>query len=249
MIYGLYHSAAGMMTQEYRENVIANNLANADTVGFKQEVATFAERNTASEAGERQGPSAPDLQSLSGGLWLGRTQTDFSQAGLTQTDNSTDVALDGPGFFAVEANGHTLYTRDGRLMKDADGFLRSAADGAPVLNAVGTPIIMNPRGGQPTFDEDGRIWQDGGLVGQLQIVDFADERVLRHAGNGRFDAGGAETIPSLARVQPGYVERSGVEPVRELVNMIETSRAYQLNAQMLSLQDQSAGRLISVLAA
>ena len=248
MIYGLYQSAAGMMTLEYRQNVIANNLANADTVGFKQEVAVFAEREPESVAGGRRGPSARDLQALSGGLWLGRTHTDYRQGALQGTGNERDVALDGPGFLVVEVDGKPLYTRDGRLIKDAEGQLRAVTDGAPVLNPAGVPIRMSRYGGQPTFDEDGRVLQDGRPVGQLAVVDFADRDTLRHAGNGRFDAGDAKTIDSPARVLPGYVERSGVEPVRELVNMIETSRAYQINARMLSLQDQSVGRLISTIA-
>ena len=248
MIYGLYHSAAGMMTNEYRQSVVANNLANADTVGFKQEVAVFAERDPESIAGNRHGPSAEGLEGLSGGLWLGRTYTDFSQGALQETGNLHDVALDGPGFLVVEVDGEPQYTRDGRLIKDSQGYLRAVTDGAPVLGIGGGPIVMNPHGGQPTFDEDGRVRQDGLVVGQLAVVDFAERGGLRHAGGGRFDAGDAEPIASPARVVAGYVERSGVEPVKELVNMIETSRAYQINARMLSLQDQSIGRLISMIA-
>jgi flagellar basal-body rod protein FlgF len=248
MIYGIYHSAAGMMTNEYRQNVIANNLANADTVGFKQDLAVFAERLPESAMSAGRGSSTAGLESLSGGLWLGRTDTDFSQGALVRTQNQLDLALDGPGFLVVEVNGQPQYTRDGRLLRDAQGTLRAATDGAAVLDATGTPLIVNPFGGDPTIDEDGRVWQDGGVVGQLGVTDFADYRVLRKAGRGRFDAGAAETVASPARVKSGYLESSGVEPVKELVNMIETSRAYQMNAQMLSLQDQSLGRLISVIA-
>lgn len=248
MIYGLYHSAAGMMTNEYRQNVIANNLANADTVGFKQEVAVFAERQPETSAGRRYGPSAPDLAALSGGLWLGQTHTDHSAGTLTPTDSPQDVALDGPGFLVVEIDGHPQYTRDGRFTKTADGYLRSVASGAAVLGPGGAPIVMNPHGAQPTFDEDGRVLQDGLMVGQLAVVDFEDYRVLRKAGAGRFDAGDTETIASPARVRPQYLESSGVEPVKELVNMIATARAYQINAQMVSLQDQSVGQLIRTIA-
>jgi len=248
MIYGLYHSAAGMMTNEYRQNVIANNLANADTVGFKQQIPVFAEREPESVAGPQRGPSAPDLAGLSGGLWLGRTQTDFRSGPLLQTDNPLDVALDGAGFFVVEANGRPLYTRDGRLIRDADGQLRSANDGAPILGVGGAPLLVNPLGGPVSITEEGRVVQDGALVGQLAVVDFADRRVLRHAGGSRFDAGGAEPIAALALVLDRHVENSGVVPVKELVGMIDSSRAYQMNAQMLSLQDQTIGRLISVIA-
>src|SRR3989442_9991693 len=79
VIYGLYQSAAGMMTSEYAQSVLANNLANADTVGFKRDVAVFAERLRADQAGRRDGPTAEGLGSLSGGTWLGRTDVDFSE--------------------------------------------------------------------------------------------------------------------------------------------------------------------------
>ncbi|MFH1747511.1 MAG: flagellar hook basal-body protein [Planctomycetota bacterium] len=248
MIYGLYNSAAGMMTNEYRQNVIANNLANADTVGFKQQVAVFAERQPESVSGPRQGPSAPDLAALSGGLWLGRTYTDHGAGSLVYTDRSQDLALEGPGFLVVEDQGQQLYTRDGRLIKDADGYLRSAADGVAILGTGGVPIRMNPHGSQPTFDEDGRVLQDNLVVGRLAIVDFDNYEQLQPAGHGRFTAGEAETISSPARVRPGYVENSGVAPIKELVSMMETSRAYQINAQMLTLQDQSIGQLIRTIA-
>lgn len=248
MIYGLYSSAAGMLTNEYRQNVIANNLANADTVGFKQDIAVFAERPPESLAGNYAGPSADNLDGLSGGVWLGRTQTDFSPGPLKQTDQPLDVALDGPGFLTVEVNGRPQYTRDGRLMKDATGQLRAVSDGAPVLGLGNLPIMLNPVGGRPSVDEDGRIYQNGAMVGRLALADFADYGALRPTGAGRFDAGDAQPGGSSARVFSGHLESSGVEPVRELVNMIETSRAYQINAQMIAVQDQSIGRLVSVLA-
>ena len=248
MIYGLYHSAAGMMTSEYQQNIIANNLANAETTGFKQELAVFAERDPERIAGYRQGPSATEMDGLSGGLWLGRTHTDHTQGGLVHTNNPTDIALEGPGFLVVDVDGQPQYTRDGRLVRDADGQLCSATDGAPVLGVGGAPIVLDPHGGKLEFDEDGRILQDGAVRGQLALADFEDYTVLRKAGAGRFDAGDAETVPSAARVLGRTLESSGVAPVKELVSMIEASRAYEINARMLSLQDQSVSGLISAIA-
>ena len=98
MIYGLYQSAAGMMVNEYRQNVLANNIANAETVGFKREMTSFAERLLASEAGRREGPSKDLMEALSGGIWLGRTDTDFSAGAAIKTDNPLDVMITGSGF-------------------------------------------------------------------------------------------------------------------------------------------------------
>ncbi len=246
MIYGLYHSAAGMMTNEYRTDVIANNIANADTVGFKRQFAVFAERQPAADAGQRSGPSAEYLQGLSGGLWLGRTHTDFESGPPVRTDRPLDVALEGRGFLSVQKDGAKLFTRDGRLLMDPAGRLVAATDGAPVLGRGGVPIVLNPLGGSASIDDAGRIMQDNAVAGWLEVSDFDDYAALRHAGAGRYDAGGQTPIAPQARVLAGHVENSAVEPVSELVQMIEASRAYQMNAQMISLQDQTAARLISV---
>ena len=248
MIYGLYQSAAGMMVNEYRQNVLANNLANAETAGFKRDVATFAERTPASEAGVREGSGADLMELLSGGVWLSKTDTDFSESSFIHTDKPLDVALAGPGFLRVSSNGNEYLTRDGRMNMDANGWLRSATDGASVLGSAGQPIRLNPRGGEISIDENGAISQGGQRTAQLGITDVEDYDVLRKAGAERFSFEGAKLTPSPATVTSGAMESSGVTPVRELVTMIEASRAYQLNAQMVSMQDQSAGRLINAVA-
>lgn len=250
MIYGLYQSAAGMMVNEYRQSVLANNLANAETTGFKREVATLAERRRASQAGRRDGPTNHLMEALSGGIWLARTETDFSEGAFIKTDNPLDVALAGPGFLRVTANGREYLTRDGRMVMNSDGWLVSAVDGASILGRGGQPLRLNPRGGGVSIDDDGRIAQDGKQVGWLGLVDvdIADYRKLRKVGAGRFAADGVQFTASLAKVIWGHTESSGVEPIKELATMIEASRAYQFNAEMVRLQDQSAGRLISVVA-
>ncbi len=248
MIYGLYQSAAGMMVNEYRQGVISNNLANAETTGFKRDMAVFVERDPAALAGVRRGSSSELLRSLTGGTWLGKTETDFRPAGLLRSENPTDVALDGEGFFLVESGGKRLATRDGRMLIDEFGNLVSAADGAAVLGVGGAPIRVNPRAGAVSIDEAGRVMQNRAIVGQLGVVDFADYGALKKAGGGRFDFGRQPTQPAAVRIMSGYTEQSGVEPVKELVAMLEASRAYQFNAQLVTLQDQTIGRLISTVA-
>lgn len=247
MIYGLYTSAAGMLVGEYRQAVLANNLANADTVGFKRDVAVFAERRPAWAGSAVRGP-AELLKEMSGGVWLAGSFTDHSFGSLQKTGAPLDVALDGPGFFVVEKNGREYLTRDGRLTTDARGRLIAASDGATVVGSGGQPILVNPVGAAPRIDEVGRVIQDGAIVGELAIVDVGDYRTLRKAGAGRFVSDEARPIPAGALVLAGHVEQSGVEPVRELVSMIEAARAYQLNAQMVGLQDQTLGRLAGVIA-
>lgn len=247
MIYGFYNSAAGMMVNEYRQDVIANNLANADTVGFKPDVAVFAERLQESQRFGRLGPSARDLENLSGYVWQGQTHTAFDPGPMVNTGNPLDVALDGPGFFLVQSDGQTFATRDGRMLVDPQGRLLSVSDGAPVLGQGDNPIVVNPFGGQPAVDQDGRIQQDGITVGRLAVVDFDDYDALRKVGVQRFAIPDeVEPVPAHARVLGGVTESSGVVPVKEMVSMIEAARAYQINARMVSLQDDSVGRLISI---
>src|SRR5438105_2371537 len=119
MIYGLYLSATGVLANSYRQDVIANNLANSETVGFKKDLALFQQRGT--EAQERGTPdeSSRLLEGLGGGLLAAPTSMDLSQGDLEHTGNPLDVGLEGPGFFAVkESDGATRLTRDGRFMLD-----------------------------------------------------------------------------------------------------------------------------------
>lgn len=246
MIYGLYQSAAGMMVNEHRQDVLANNIANAETPGFKRQIASFAERIRADHAGVRHGASDPRLDALTGGLWLAQTRTDFSEGTLTPTGQPTDVALAGPGFFEVETERGRFLTRDGRFTTLPDGQLVSVTDGARVLGVGGGPLRINPRGGDISISEDGRVQQDNVSVGELSVVDVADYNALRQTEKGRFVVPqGLATKKSDAAVVQNQIESSGSQPMQELVSMIEASRAYQLNAQMASLQDQSLGRLIA----
>lgn len=251
MIYGLYHSAAGMMTNEYQQGVIANNLANADTVGYRRDVATFAERLQAEMAGVRRGPTAEGLEGISGGLWLGKTETSHRPGAYEETGNVKDVALEGEGFLMVQRDGQTLLTRDGRFTMDQGGRLVSATDGAEVLNAGGQPIQLNPRSGPLSFiDQDGWVYQNvqgqDVRVAQLGLTDVADYDALEKAGAGRFTTQEQNLAPAYVRVRNGFVEQSGVDAVPEMVNMIETARAFQINASLVSLQDQTLGRLLSL---
>jgi flagellar basal-body rod protein FlgG len=249
VIYGLYQAAGGMMTHEYRQSVIANNLANADTIGFKRDVATFAERLRADQAGMRFGAGDAKLDPLSGGIWLGQSLTDFSSGSLRASDNPLDVAIDGAGFFVVSVDGQEQFTRDGRFVMDLDGRLR-AVDGAAVLGPGNAPIQLNPRGGRARIDESGRIYQNDLAVGQLAVADFDDYDALQKTAAGRFIApDGLTPVQPIARIKSGVLEDSGAIAVTEMVSMIESSRAYQINAQMVSLQDESAGRLLSLLRA
>lgn len=235
------------MVQEFRQDVIANNIANAETPGFKRDLATFAERARSSAAAAAPGGWS---QALTSGVWLGRSHTDFSVGMLQRTDRPTDVALTGPGFFEVATPQGRFLTRDGRLVVAPDGAVLAASDGAAVLSRGGAPLRVNPRGGEIRVTEEGRVMQNNVSVGELSVVDLPSYDGLQKVEAGRFRApAGVTPTPVESGVQQGHVEESAVEPVVELVTLLETTRAHQFNAQMLTLQDQTVGRLISAVSA
>jgi flagellar basal-body rod protein FlgF len=245
MVYGLWLSASGLQANKYRQDVIANNLANVETVGFKRDLAVFCERPVASQ--EPSGdPTLSDrmLDGMSGGTFVAPTFTSFEQGPILRTERPLDVALQGDGFFAVRDGNQTRYTRDGRFAIDERGDLVMVAGGRPVLSETGQPIrITAEQRDSLHISGDGTIWAGEATVAKLGIVGFADKSELRKVGSDLFEAPDkAPTRPSSANVVEGAVEASTVDPTSAMVNMIEASRAYQLNATMISMQDTMLGR-------
>ena len=247
MNYGLWLSAAGLQANQYRQALIANNLANANTVGFKHDLAVIRERPTAVvETGRRR--FAHDLlDGLTGGSVVAPTYTTFAQGPIEPTSRALDVAIDGQGFFTIRTGEGTRYTRDGRFTIDRAGRLVTTAGGRPVLDAGGNEIVVatGVQAEPPRIDERGRVMQGERVVAQMGLVDFADKQRLRKIGSNLFDAMGEPPIASRAKLRPGAVEGSTVSPVLAMATMIEVSRAYQLNANLISMQDQMNGRAAS----
>ncbi|MFZ5829790.1 MAG: flagellar hook-basal body protein, partial [Planctomycetota bacterium] len=161
MPYGLYISAEGAHAQDKRLQVIANNLANVDTVGFKRELAVFQARYA--EAIEQGSvlPGFGEIDDIGGGVMVVETKTDFSPAALKQTDVPTDLAIEGDGFFAVLRDGTTYLTRAGNFRLTSAGALVTQ-QGYPVLSEGGNPVAINPAGGDWEIGRDGVLRQEGG---------------------------------------------------------------------------------------
>ncbi|MHC4065825.1 MAG: flagellar hook-basal body protein [Planctomycetota bacterium] len=251
MTYGLWLSAAGMQVNQYRQNILANNLANANTVGFKKDLAVLSERlvesRTAAAAG-RYGSGV--LDNISGGTFVAPTYHSFANGHPTPTGNPLDVAIDGEGFFTVRVGNETRYTRDGRLTVNSENELVMVSGGgrAKLLDDTGSPVTLLPTsvGGKPQVLSDGTVRQNGTVVGKLGVVEFADRNTLRKVGANLFQATAGRPQPAAAStVLAGTVEQSNADPVEGLATLIEVSRAYQLNAQMISLQDTTIGQAVS----
>ncbi len=248
MHYGLYLSATGVMANSHRQDVIANNLANAETTGFKRDLPLFQERLT--EAQHRRalaGRSNLLLENLGGGLLISPTAIDHSQGDLEETGRTLDVAIYGRGFLGVRQGSETLLTRDGRLMTDKQGFLITGGiNPAQVLDHQGNPIQLDPR--LPVqIDDAGQISQGGEVRARLGLYTVADTRQLVKMGEGRFRATqpAAATAAAPGQIRSGFLERANVSPATELTQLIETQRQLEANANMIRYQDTMLGRLVN----
>lgn len=247
MVYGIYQSAGGLQVNQYRQSVLANNLANVDTVGFKHDLTTVTERLTATrEPGGDPFGSAPLLDELTGGSIVAPTYTTHKQGSLEQTDRPLDMALAGAGYFAVEKDGQEHYTRDGRFAVDANGRLVTVAGNNPVLGVNGQPIVVpNNVDGPVAFDGNGHLRAGEEDLGKVMVVGFDDEQMLRKVGQNLFTNMGANQTDSQANLRVGMIEKSTVDAMPTMVSMIEATRAYQLNATMVGLADSTLGRAVN----
>ncbi|MFW6146684.1 MAG: flagellar hook-basal body protein [Planctomycetota bacterium] len=247
MNYGLYLSAAALKLGHTRMDVLANNMANVNTTSFKPDALAVRSRPPAPT--ERNLPPhlvMPVLDDIRGGLRDEGTFTDLSAGPLVSTGGQLDAAIQGDGFFAVEVDGQTRYTRDGRFARAADGTLVTAAGGLPVLDDAGRRITLGD--GPVRINGRGRI-AAGGTVVQLGLTDFTNPRALRKAGANTFAAGDAAgATASTATVRQGFIEGSGVEPTRALVNMLLAQRSYDAAAQMIQHTDAMLGRAVNDIA-
>lgn len=248
MIYGLWQSAGGMQAQEYRQAIIAHNLANAETPGYKADRISFVERLNASQAGGALRTRHPVLDGMTGGVFETEVYTDFSanKAPLLPSDNPLDVAVVGDGFLTVQTTEGRRYTRDGQLTLDSTGQLVHTATGGSVLDPQGQPISLDPASGEAIkIDSQGVVRQGNNAVGRLGLADFADRQQLEKVGRNLFAADGMQPTEARGQVQQYASEASGVDPVETLVEMIAAARAYEANARMLTLQDETLSRAVN----
>jgi len=245
MPYGLYISAEGAQAQSRRMEIIANNMANVDTVGFKRELAIFQARYAeAVEQGQTQ-PGAGSIDDTGGGIMVRRTMTDYSPGPMKRTESPTDVAISGEGFFMVEKDQQQYLTRAGNFRLTERGELVTQ-QGYAVLSDNGSPIVVDPRNGPYEITPAGAVRQ-GTTSQNLALVRPASPEGLVKVGENLFrPAGDPQPVAAnQRRVAGGYLELSGVRPTTELVQMIEASRAVEANLSMMRAQDQMLSGLVT----
>jgi flagellar basal-body rod protein FlgF/flagellar basal-body rod protein FlgG len=245
MPYGLYLSAAGAQAQSERLEVIANNLANVDTVGFKRELAILQARYA---EGIEQGTSSfgsGSRDDISGGVRLAETKTDFSPGPMKRTGEPTDVAIGGDGFFVVRKGQEDFLTRAGNFRLTSGGELVTQ-QGYPVLSDSRTPVAIPTQGEPWDISSSGTVRQ-GETAVNLAIVKPGSLGDLVKVGENLFrPLADVQPIPAADRsVLQGHLEMSGVQPTTEMVSLIETSRLAEANLNLMKIQDQMLDNLIS----
>jgi flagellar basal body rod protein FlgG len=257
MIYGLYLSASGVISNAYRQDVISNNLANTETVGFKRDLAMFRERRTEADtrradgrggAWGASGPGAthPLLENIGGGLLAHPTVIDAAQGELEPTGGPLDAGIEGDGYFAVKDGGETRLTRNGQFSVDRKGHLVLAnGQGQKVLDPKGDAITLNLADGPATIGGDGLITQSGKPVARVGLFDVADRAGLRKDGGTLLSFDGQELKPAAGAVHGEYLERANVDPATELASLMDTQRQLEANANMIRYQDQTLAKLVN----
>jgi flagellar basal-body rod protein FlgF len=246
MPYGMYISAEGAAAQAQRLEVIANNLANVDTAGFKQDVATFQARFAEAIQQGLAEPRNQSMNDIGGGVKVIDVETDHSVGQFKETGNELDVAIAGKGFFHVRGDdGKQYLSRAGNFALDTQGRLVTQNGHRPVLDQAGGEIVLSRE--QPmSISPDGFISQAGSIYALgMSHPKSLDELVK--VGNNLFQPlGGVQPLPLADRnIRQGYLEVSGANPVRQMMSMIETTRAFEANTRMIQNQDTMLGALIS----
>jgi flagellar basal body rod protein FlgG len=243
--YGLYISAEGAAAQSRRLEVIANNMANADTVGFKQDVPTFQARYAEAIQTGLASPGDQSINNLGGGVKVYDVATDYSEGQFAETGKELDLAINGKGFFHVQGDDGKVYlSRAGDFALDAKGRLVTSEGRNPVLDQQFSEITLDAD--QPWYmSPDGFIVQGGGAraIGLSQPTSL-DE--LEKVGNNMFrPTGKMEPVPLHERnVRQGFLELSGSNPINQMMAMIESTRGFEANSRMIQSQDSALGTLI-----
>lgn len=222
----MYVALSRQMTLRRELDIVANNIANVDTTGFKVE-GTMVKTDPATGARMVDGPA-----SLKFVIDDGVTR-DFTQGALRQTNGPLDVAIEGQGFFKVQTAAGERYTRDGRFTLSPEGKVTTQA-GDPVVGESGE-ITVNPELGPISIAADGTVSQGAERIGKLDVVTFDDLSGLSKTGDNLFrNTSNLQPQPSTAaRVRQGMLEGSNVNSILQVTRLIEISRAYESMARTI----------------
>ncbi len=251
MNYGMYLSATGVLTNMHRQDVIANNLVNSTTTGYKPDAVYTRQRLPARlDPGGVQADPRWMLERLGGGHWVQPTHIDFSQGALMVTGNDLDLAIRGDGFFVVSTGDgggteHLRLTRDGRLTRSDRDELVMAGTGLRVLDVNNRPIRLRSQG-PLRVNERGEIEQNGTSVARIQLATVGDLTRLTKAGANLYRLDSSPQ-PADGRIMQGQLESSAVDAITTLTALIGATKAVAGNAKMMQYHDFLIGQAVNTL--
>lgn len=255
MLKGIEAAASGMISMMELNDVIANNLANVNTPGFKQFMTSFINQKelNVNEIDAKQGYMKNILGTVSAGSNLYSTMIDFQQGVLKQTGNPFDFALKGEGFFAVRGpNNEELYTRNGTFIKNTDGQIVTK-EGYPLLGEKG-PITLNIEGKDfknLVVGTDGNIKINGEIVDKIKIVDFENKGVMQSLGNSLYKPVNNAINPRVpvknVEVEQKSIELSNANVVDCMIKSINGSRAYETMSTVIKTTDRTLQQAVNQL--
>ena len=233
----LYVALSSQIALERRLDTIADNVANASTIGFRATGVKFEDVVSGT------GPKSVSFASS------GKTYLSGAHGALTETGNPFDFAVQGDAWFAIETPAGTVMTRDGRFSMNENGELMSI-EGYPVLDGGGAPIQLDPRNGPPKAGADGSLRQNDSLVGAIGLYNFdPGENFVRYGNSGVVPARTPEPVTdrSDVGVAQGFLEESNVNPVMEMTRLIQVQRAFENTAALMRQTDSSTDDAIKTL--
>lgn len=232
---GLFIAASGMLAAQVRQDVIANNLANATTPGFKGDVVVahaFGDMLLENaRSGERIG-------ALTKGTEIVDVATDPRNAGMRVTQNPLDLAVSGDGWFSVQTANGVMYTRNGAFTTNAQGQIVTA-QGDPVLGQNGQPLVIDPRL-EIAVSRDGRVLNGGREVGRIAVTALAPDSLDKQGDN--YVTGDVDPQGAVGVVAQGYLESSNVNSVKQMVELIVNMRTFEAGQKVVRALDDTLDR-------
>lgn len=246
---GMERATQGMIAMRAKQEVVANNLANANTVGFQRDgmvVGSFAETLHGamgySPQEMLQSGFAPAGMTKNGGTNIYyRTYTQFAQGSLKNTGHPFDLAIEGDGFFSVQTRYGIRFTRNGSFGLNGEGALVTK-DGSLVLGEKG---IIKIKGSEFKVDDNGAILVDGKKVDNIRMVKFEDLRKLKKSGESYYIADAAAEPSPNAKVRQGFLESANINTVREMVDMLAIMRSFEASQKLLQAEDQMLQKTVN----
>ncbi len=241
-------AAMGMLNDMYKLDRISNDLANVDTVGYKKDsesFKTYLNRLMVAELPDPiRGRKLVPIGRLEGAVVLDEVHPVMKEGALERTNNPLDLAITGKGFFAVEKNGRVLYTKAGNFKLNEKGYMVTS-DGGYLLNENGGRIGIS--GSNVEISEDGTIYIDGKKIARIAVYGFDNPEKLEKVGYTYFERTEESGKPKRLSVgiKQGYIERSNVNALREMVGMIKALRHFEISQRVVTTSDELLGRLMN----